>query len=552
MGAPSVTATPKKQLGPETGGDDGGPLQVKTARAWGASLIGTEAELVTVEGRFAEQKKGRSEVLITGLPDPIIRESRGRLISALEENRLRVRTGRLYLNLVPAARKKSGEALDLPLALSAASALGYLDPRLLKDTLFLGELGIDGRLYGVPGGTAAALVARRSGITSIVAPLATAREAACVPEMKVYAGEHLNTVLGHLAAPGSGLARVRAPERAPEFVRTGASLDEVRGQATGKLALAIAAAGGHALLLVGPPGTGKSMLARGLRRMLPEPTLEERIAITSILSAIGRWPGGLAGERPFRAPHHSASDAGIVGGGVPLGPGEVTLAHCGVLFLDELPEFRRTTLEALRQPMETGDVHLCRATRRMCAPARFHLVAAMNPCPCGYMGHDHVPCRCSEAQVERYRSRISGPLIDRIDLRVEIHSPGLMALTRTSSDASEATGPAPSAVGTTDTDPTSEARLLEGVERAARRRLARGQTEPNATLDGRALDRWAPVTGRSRTLLGQAERRQGLSARGLQSLRRVARTIADFEDRDKVDTEHLMRALALRAPIQRL
>jgi magnesium chelatase family protein len=509
---------------------------MKIARALGASLVGIRAELVTVEARYEERLRGDTEILLTGLPDPVLRESKGRLESALHENGIDLGSGRLFLNLVPAARRKSGESLDLALALSAAAAVGHFEVRLLRGALFLGELGIDGRLHGVPGGLAAALAARGRGVRRLFAPHATASEAAAVAELEVYPARHLAQVLAHLTGSGVGIPRLEwHADELPEEL-AGPSLDDIRGLGEAKLALAVAAAGGHGLLIVGPPGAGKSMLARRLPRLLPAPDLEERLEITQALSAAGRWPGGLAHARPFRAPHHTASYAAMIGGGVLASPGEVTLAHRGVLFLDELPEFRREVLEALRQPLESGAVLVSRSARAVELPSRFQLVAAMNPCPCGYLGHRRVACRCPPGFVQRYRRRISGPLLDRIDLVLEVQP----------AEVDELAGE-PGVARAEPLSEAGEARLRSRVRAARERARERQGGTANALLGADELDRFAPLVGPARTLLERATRARSLSARAVQSLRRVARSVADLEGSDEARPEHLAQALALRA-----
>jgi magnesium chelatase family protein len=495
----------------------------------GACLVGLSAERVTVEARFEGHERAGTELVLSGLPDPVIRESRGRLLCALKENGLRLPHGVLHLNLVPSARRKVGGMLDLPIALGAAAACGHLDPRWLEGTLFVGELGIDGRLHAVPGGLAAGRSAVEGGLRRLLAPRATAREAAHVGALDCRGARSLGEVVAHLSGAGPPLDP-ETGDAGEETPREGPDLDDVRGQAAAKRALALAALGGHGLLMSGPPGAGKTLLAQRLPSLLPSPTREERIEITLARSAAGLWPGGLARRRPFRAPHHTTSHAGLVGGGSPIRPGEVSLAHGGVLFLDELPEFHRESLEALREPLEAGRVTIGRAGQRLELPARFQLVAAMNPCPCGYRGHAQVPCRCSGPMVERYRRRISGPLLDRIELRVELRPPRVEDLL---GDPSAPTGP-------------SHAELAAAVARGRERATRRQGPRPNAALGGRELEDAAPLSGEARQLVEEAARRRPLSGRALQALRRVARTVADLEGAEQVDANHVAEALALR------
>lgn len=505
---------------------------VKSVRVHGACLEGTGAESALVEARFDPADLKRTEIHVTGLPDAVIREARGRVSCALAESGLTLPTGRLYWNLVPAARKKRGDALDLPLALAAAAACGHLDPRWLKNALFYGALGIDGRLHAVPGGLAAGLAARALSLKSLIGAREAAVEAACVPGLAALPGRHLGAIVAHLSKAGPRIEPLPPPVDGVEpALDRPSALDEVRGHALAKRALMIAAAGGHGLLFIGPPGAGKSMLARRMLGLLPPPSFEERLEIGRVLSAAGLWPGGLARRRPFRAPHHSASTIGLVGGGPRLSPGEISLAHRGLLFLDELPEFRRETLESLRQPLEHGSILISRAGGRLQLPARFQLVAAMNPCPCGHRGHAQTPCRCSAREVNRYKRRLSGPLLDRIDLRLELRPPPLAELS--------GAAPIPNAI--------SGDALAERSHAARERALAR-RGKPNAALDADELDLDAPLCGASRRLLLRAAADRQLSARALQSLRRVARTVADCAEAAEVTSDHLAEALALRAP----
>ena len=501
----------------------------------GVSLAGTEADLVSVEACFEPIEGRRTEVVLSGLPDPVVRESRARLLAALAASRLWVPQGRLVLHLAPAGLRKGGEGLDLPLALGAAAATGHLVSRRLPRALFLGELGIDGRLHAVRGGLAAAELGRREGLAPLVAPATTAAEAQALPGTATLAAGTLGEVVGW-AASGEGLLPPPADplpgaeDLERERREALAPLAAIHGQPLGKRALLLAAAGGHGLLFFGPPGTGKSRLARALAGLLPPPDLEEQLVLTRIASATGGRPGGLVRRRPFRAPHASASHVGLVGGGSPPVAGEVTRAHGGVLFLDELPEFRREALEALRQPLEEGRIGIARAGRALELPARFQLVAAMNPCPCGMRGHPAAVCRCSPQEIARYRRRISGPLLDRIDLRVELVAPRAAALLQPEHEPPE-----------------------RGAERvAAARGLARARQGDvvNARLDGEMLERHATPDRAGRRLLARAAERAGLSARGLQSLRRVARTVADLEQVPEIGEVHVAEALALRARLE--
>jgi magnesium chelatase family protein len=484
------------------------------------ALSGVDAPVVTVEVHLGN---GLPSFQIVGLPEAEVREARDRVRAALQTARYKLPPRRITVNLAPADLPKESGRFDLPIALGILVASEQLAARDLHAHEFAGELALTGALRAVRGALPMARAAHRAG-RAFVLPAASAPEASLVAGARVLPAPDLLAVCGHLSGTAA-LAPLDTRSEIPEPPYP--DLRDVRGQPQARRALEVAAAGGHSLLLVGPPGTGKSMLAERLPGILPPLSDDEALAAASVRSlASGGFDAGRWRQRVVRAPHHSATAAALVGGGAVPRPGEISLAHYGVLFLDELPEFRRGVLEVLREPLETGRIVLSRAGRQAEFPARFQLVAAMNPCPCGYLDHPEGRCRCSAAAVARYRARLSGPLLDRIDLHVEM--PPLAEEAMLDQPAGEASAP-----------------VRARVARARARQSAR-QGCCNAHLAAEALDASCALSGDALALVRQAVRTLELSMRSLQRIRRVARTIADLDDADGVGAGHVAAAVALR------
>ncbi|ENW28021.1 YifB family Mg chelatase-like AAA ATPase [Acinetobacter lwoffii] len=492
------------------------------AKIYTRGLLGLHAPLIEVEVHVSS---GMPSLTIVGLPEAAVRESKDRVRSAILNSGFQFPTKRLTINLAPADLPKDGSRLDLPIALGILVASGQLPEDCTEYLEFIGELALDGQLRPVSG-TLSIAIACQSDQHQLILPGPNAQEACQLPDFKVFAANHLKEVCEHLSQT-QRLPHVEASSlNTDHFYKF--DLADVKGQLRPRRALEIAAAGGHSLLFRGPPGTGKTVLASRLASILPPLKTQENLEVASIYSvANANHPFG---QRPFRAPHHTASAVALVGGGSHPKPGEITLAHLGVLFLDELPEFDRKVLEVLRQPLEAKEIVISRASRQITFPANFQLVAAMNPCPCGYAFNQDIRCQCSPESIKRYQNRISGPLLDRIDLHIDV--------------------PPLQAHELQDNRPTENSETVRQRVIAAYEIQMQRQNTSNMSLSPKQLEQYAALDQSAQNMLEIAQQKLNLSARGYHRVLRVARTIADLNQSPDIQSQHLSEALSYRGQQQ--
>lgn len=492
-------------------------------------LFGIDAYKVSVE---ADISGGMPRFDIVGLPDASVSESRERVRSAIKNANLTYPVSRITVNLAPAHIKKEGPIYDLPIFVALLVANDELKA-VSEDTAFVGELSLDGNLRKINGVLPMVIGARKSGIKEIFIPFENAHEGAVVKGITVYPIKNVTELINHLTGikkiePVSDelYAEYTLPCDVPDFA-------DVRGQEEVKRALEVAAAGGHNVLMVGPPGSGKSMLAKRLPGILPDMTFEESVETTNIYSIAGALPNGISllKARPFRSPHHTVSPAGLSGGGAVPKPGEISLSHNGVLFLDELPEFQRTSLEILRQPIEDGVISISRVAAKFQYPCSVMVVCAMNPCPCGYYGHPTRKCTCSETAAKRYFNRVSGPLVDRLDIHIDVPPVDYKSL-----------------AGKEKAEPSSEIKKRVNKARKIQQERFRGtKISCNAKMDSAATRKFCNLTPAAEIIMKTAFERLGLSARAYDKVLRIARTIADMDNSDDIDTKHITEAIQYRS-----